>query len=87
MKVKIKSWNAVAYWKWDVRSEDVCGICRNPFEGCCPECKTPGDDCPLIRGRCSHCFHMHCLYKWLETESSRQQCPMDRRPWVCNSSI
>lgn len=24
---------------------------------------------------------MHCLLKWLETESSKQQCPMDRRPW------
>lgn len=27
--------------------EDVCGICRVAFEGCCPECKKPGDDCPL----------------------------------------
>lgn len=24
---------------------------------------------------------MHCLLKWLATESSKQQCPMDRRPW------
>lgn len=24
---------------------------------------------------------MHCLLKWLETESSKQACPMDRRPW------
>jgi anaphase-promoting complex subunit 11 len=29
--------------------EDVCGICRVPFEGCCPTCKVPGDDCPLSR--------------------------------------
>ena len=27
--------------------EDVCGICRVAFEGCCPECKKPGEDCPL----------------------------------------
>ena len=26
---------------------DVCGICRVSYEGCCPSCKTPGDDCPL----------------------------------------
>ena len=26
---------------------DVCGICRVPYEGCCPGCKMPGDDCPL----------------------------------------
>lgn len=24
---------------------------------------------------------MHCLLKWINTESSKQQCPMDRRPW------
>ena len=28
---------------------DVCGICRVPFEGCCPQCKLPGDDCPLSK--------------------------------------
>ncbi|WVF66634.1 hypothetical protein IAT40_001374 [Kwoniella sp. CBS 6097] len=104
MKVTVKSFNAVAYWKWDTSSEphkvhhyanpdptgyddddeddDVCGICQNAYEGTCPECKVPGDDCPLIWGECTHIFHMHCLLKWIETESSKQQCPMDRRPWV-----
>lgn len=24
---------------------------------------------------------MHCLLKWIETDSSKQQCPLDRRPW------
>jgi hypothetical protein len=24
---------------------------------------------------------MHCLLKWLGTESSKNCCPMDRRPW------
>ena len=57
MKVVIKEWHAVAQWQWDTgkpedadgngEEEDVCGICRNPFEGCCPTCKVPGDDCPL----------------------------------------
>ncbi|KAL1922037.1 uncharacterized protein VTP21DRAFT_10679 [Calcarisporiella thermophila] len=78
-----RGWNAVAFWHWDVEDiEDVCGICQNAFDGCCPECKTPGDDCPLIWGECKHVFHMHCLLKWISTESSRQLCPMDRRPWV-----
>jgi len=27
-------------------------------------------------------FHAHCLLKWLGTAASKQQCPMDRRPWV-----
>ncbi|OZJ02770.1 Anaphase-promoting complex subunit 11 [Bifiguratus adelaidae] len=85
MKVTINSWNTVALWKWNVQEDDVCGICRVAYEGCCPDCKVPGDDCPLIWGQCSHVFHMHCLLKWLNTESSRQQCPMDRRPWVTAS--
>ena len=31
----------------DEDDEDVCGICRLAFESCCPDCKVPGDDCPL----------------------------------------
>ncbi|KAH0838699.1 anaphase-promoting complex subunit 11 RING-H2 finger-domain-containing protein, partial [Lanmaoa asiatica] len=87
MKVHIKHWSAVAQWRWNIGNNDpddegdVCGICRVPYEGCCPSCKMPGDDCPLIWGECSHIFHMHCLLKWLGTAASKQQCPMDRRPW------
>ena len=56
MKVTIKNWHAIAQWRWDTGSTepddadgegDVCGICRVPYEGCCPSCKMPGDDCPL----------------------------------------
>ncbi|RUS19697.1 anaphase-promoting complex subunit 11 RING-H2 finger-domain-containing protein [Endogone sp. FLAS-F59071] len=75
------SWNTVALWRWNASDEDVCGICRIAFDGCCPDCKVPGDDCPLIWGKCTHCFHMHCLLKWINTENSKGQCPMDRRPW------
>lgn len=68
MKVTIKSYNAVAAWKWDTSSEpheviryadpdpygdddddEVCGICQAAFESCCPDCKVPGDDCPLSK--------------------------------------
>lgn len=56
MKVTVKNWHAIAQWRWDTGSSepddengegDVCGICRVPYEGCCPSCKMPGDDCPL----------------------------------------
>lgn len=93
---------AAAHWKWDVQDEDdVCGICRNPFEGCCPNCSKPGDDCPLSKllshfpwysstwtvwGECTHVFHMHCLLKWISQESSNQQCPMDRKTWKTQTS-
>jgi len=113
MRVHIKHWSAVAQWHWNTGNNDpddegdVCGICRVPYEGCCPSCKMPGDDCPLstcsfpctinhvslsfaVWGECSHIFHMHCLLKWLGTAASKQQCPMDRRPWgtcVCRPLI
>lgn len=35
----------------DEEEEDVCGICRVPYDGCCPDCKLPGDDCPLSASR------------------------------------
>ncbi len=41
-------WRAVASWHW-VANDDSCGICRMPFDGCCNDCKSPGDDCPLGR--------------------------------------
>lgn len=40
------SWTAVATWKW-IANDDNCGICRMAFDGCCPDCKMPGDDCPI----------------------------------------
>lgn len=47
MKVTIKKWDAVAFWKWVAPGEDICGICRVQFDGTCPTCKFPGDACPL----------------------------------------
>jgi hypothetical protein len=36
----------------------MCGICRNPFDGCPPESKFPGDDSPVVWGTCGHAFHL-----------------------------
>jgi hypothetical protein len=47
MKVTIDKWNAVAAWHWDMPDDDVCGICRNPYDSTCSKCKFPGDECPL----------------------------------------
>lgn len=79
LKVRIKSWRAVAAWHW-MANDDSCGICRMPFDACCSDCKLPGDDCPLVWGQCSHCFHIHCIMKWLNTQA-QQQCPMCRQEW------
>ncbi|KIW01549.1 uncharacterized protein PV09_07027 [Verruconis gallopava] len=79
MKVKIKTWNAVAAWRWDMPDEDVCGICRNPYDSTCSKCKFPGDECPLLMGECSHSFHMHCIIAWVAQEQSQEKCPMCRQ--------
>ncbi|PKS12737.1 hypothetical protein jhhlp_000945 [Lomentospora prolificans] len=47
MKVKITQWNTVATWRWDLPEDDVCGICQVHFDGTCPTCKYPGDDCSI----------------------------------------
>ncbi|XP_074383395.1 anaphase-promoting complex subunit 11, partial [Apium graveolens] len=73
-------WHAVASWTWDAQDE-TCGICRMAFDGCCPDCKLPGDDCPLIWGACNHAFHLHCILKWVNSQTSQAQCPMCRREW------
>ncbi|VDK55471.1 unnamed protein product [Anisakis simplex] len=81
LKLTIKKWNVAASWKWTA-GDETCGICRMPFEACCIECKTPGDECPLAIGNCKHAFHMHCIVKWTETQNTpRPQCPLCRQEW------
>ena len=85
MKVKVKGWHAVANWHWNVQGEETCGICRNPYEMHCPDCKRPGDDCPPTWGVCKHAFHLHCIMKWIQGQDtqggSRNQCPICRQEW------
>jgi hypothetical protein len=48
MIIGLNKVDLVAKWKWTVPSgEDMCGICRSPFEATCAKCKYPGDGCPL----------------------------------------
>ncbi|CAN1220300.1 Anaphase-promoting complex subunit 11 [Linum perenne] len=78
-------WHAVASWTWDAKDE-TCGICRMAFDGCCPDCKLPGDDCPLIWGKCNHAFHLHCILKWVNSQTSQAHCPMCRGEWQFKDS-
>ncbi|XP_027936022.1 anaphase-promoting complex subunit 11-like isoform X3 [Vigna unguiculata] len=73
-------WHGIVSWTWDAQDE-TCGICRMAFDGCCPDCKLPGDDCPLIWGVCNHAFHLHCILKWVNSQTSQAHCPMCRREW------
>lgn len=36
--VEITEYHAIANWTWDA-GDDVCSICRMPFDGCPPDCK------------------------------------------------
>lgn len=118
-------WHAVASWTWDAQDE-TCGICRMAFDGCCPDCKLPGDDCPLSKqlqlvnlmmawctyclvscnngvkdtithfhfvlyhlavwGACNHAFHLHCILKWVNSQTPQAHCPMCRREWQFKGS-
>lgn len=78
VQVPVVRWSGVAGWRWEAKEGDICGMCRSPFEACCGECRLPGDDCPVVWGACSHCFHMHCIVKWLNTQ---QACPLCRAAW------
>ncbi|KAH9676380.1 Anaphase-promoting complex subunit 11 [Citrus sinensis] len=71
-------WHAVASWTWDAHDE-TCGICRMAFDGCCPDCKLPGDDYPL--SACNHAFHLQCIVKWVNSQTPQAHCPMCRREW------
>ncbi|KAL7235513.1 hypothetical protein ACSBR1_018915 [Camellia fascicularis] len=59
----------------------TCCTWRTAFDGCCPDCKFPGDDCPLIWGACNHAFHLHCILKWVNSQTPQAQCPMCRGEW------
>ena len=34
-----------------------------------------------VWGMCNHAFHMHCIVKWLSSQTVRQHCPMCRKDW------
>ncbi|KAL6079729.1 ubiquitin-protein ligase Anaphase Promoting Complex [Balamuthia mandrillaris] len=80
LKVKITRWHGVAEWHWKVEDE-CCGICRMPFDSYCSNCKLPGDNCPPMWGKCKHAFHMHCILRWISSQTESQNCPMCRQPW------
>ena len=80
MNVKMNKLNIVGNWNWDLGDNENCTICMTPYECPCPNCKIPGDDCRPIEGNCNHFFHLHCIYKWLE--SGNDKCPLDREPWA-----
>ena len=85
LRVRMKRFHGVAKWTWNAGSDDeVCGICQSAFEGVAPGIKFPGDECPVVFGKCGHAFHLQCVATWLN--SSRQTCPICRAEWEYGQS-
>lgn len=83
MKAEVSKIRVVAAWTWNAADEQ-CGICYNPFDGCCPQCTVPGTACPTVWGGvCKHPFHLHCIAKWVGAQQpDAQKCPMCRQDWT-----
>ena len=67
MKIKVKKIHAVGVWSW-VKSggeDERCAVCQNPLDGCAPGSSFPGDDSPVVWGKCNHAFHLQCINRWL----------------------
>mmetsp|Transcript_1551 Transcript_1551/g.2193 ORF Transcript_1551/g.2193 Transcript_1551/m.2193 type:complete len:155 (-) Transcript_1551:44-508(-) len=80
LTVKIKRIQAVAQWSWNA-NDDVCGICHASFEGTAPGVRYPGEDSPVVWGKCGHAYHLQCVSRWLQTSSSKNLCPICRQEW------
>jgi anaphase-promoting complex subunit 11 len=85
LRVRINRFHGIAKWTWNAGDEDdVCGICQSAFEGVAPGVKYPGDECPVVFGKCGHAFHLQCVSKWLS--GSKNDCPYCRANWEFGSS-
>mmetsp|Transcript_886 Transcript_886/g.1728 ORF Transcript_886/g.1728 Transcript_886/m.1728 type:complete len:155 (-) Transcript_886:68-532(-) len=91
LKIKIKRYHGVAKWTWGVSGfnndddddeDEVCIVCQSAFEGCAPGVKYPGDESPVVFGKCKHAFHLQCVSTWLQSQNSNNPtCPTCRQEW------
>lgn len=86
LKIKIKRIHAVAKWTWgaNLSEDDVCIVCQSSFEGVAPGVKFPGDECPVVWGKCGHAFHLQCVNTWLTQKAESGgggTCPICRQEW------
>jgi len=79
-RVRVKKWNAVAFWSYDIEN-DTCAICHNQLMVPCITCEAEpaqAEECSVAWGTCSHSYHFHCITRWLRTRST---CPLDDEEW------
>ena len=76
--------------------DGICIVCQGPYEGAAPGCKYPGDECPVVWGRCGHAFHLQCVSAWLRSQEqgdaaggaggATPTCPTCRAEWEYGGS-
>lgn len=79
-RVKVRKWNAVAFWSYDIEN-DTCAICHNALMVPCITCEAEphnAEECSVAWGQCGHSYHFHCITRWLRTRST---CPLDDDEW------
>jgi RING-box protein 1 len=78
-KPVLKYWTPISEYTLDIR-EHECNICKFHVSDPCPQCiGTHNLKCHVSEGKCGHCFHYHCIVKWLTKEDVF--CPVDRAPF------
>lgn len=88
LKIRIKRFHGVARWTWNAGSDDeVCGICQSAFEGVAPGIKYPGDECPVVFGKCGHAFHLQVRGRIIQFNSNFHHGLRPNREFVSFFSI
>lgn len=79
--IQVIDWKPFAYWRFQ-SNEDMCSICQSHFETLCLECSVNNTksetSCHISRGKCGHCFHKHCIDRWLNKNNI---CPTCKLPY------
>lgn len=77
-RIVIKDTSLFGTWQWDCKY-DNCPICRCGLTTNCIVCSSENNcNCNIVRGKCGHYFHYHCIIKWLNT---RHVCPLCNSNW------
>lgn len=76
--IEIVNWSPFATWVFKSSTND-CSICREQLVNPCCECITSSTNitCNVSKGNCGHCFHEHCIVKWM---SGASNCPICTLP-------
>src|SRR5579885_1323444 len=84
--IEIINWSPFGIWNFKTTGSE-CPICKLHYEESCLTCNEEHSQgeliCEVSRGKCGHCFHKHCINKWL---SSSSICPICSTPFAMDIS-